>query len=292
MRYRWKPTGRTFTINGNTCPLTRITSTKVEPLKETTSKSVTTPNREIKIYCRKTKVSKSVNLSNEHSILGSMHSNILEPNKNWGSNALNSPSSSLVNFRLSKLFSGTVKFRNDQIAKIMGYGKSKKSSHKPKVDDTNPEKLYLLHMDLCGPMRVESIHGKKYILVINDDYSRFTWVKFLKLKDKAPESGVVERWNYTFVEAGRTILIFSKAPLYLWAEAVSTTCYTQNRPLIRLHYNKTPYELMHEKKPDLSFLHVFGSLCYPTNDREDLGKLKPKADKGIFVGYAPAKKAF
>ncbi|GKD07564.1 integrase, catalytic region, zinc finger, CCHC-type containing protein [Tanacetum coccineum] len=49
---------------------------------------------------------------------------------------------------------------------------------------------------------------------------------------------------------------------------------------------------MHDKKPDLSFLHVFGSLCYPTNDSEDLGKLDAKADTGIFVGYAPTKKAF
>ncbi|GKD41415.1 retrovirus-related pol polyprotein from transposon TNT 1-94 [Tanacetum coccineum] len=49
---------------------------------------------------------------------------------------------------------------------------------------------------------------------------------------------------------------------------------------------------MQDKKPDLSFFHVFGSLCYPTNDHEDLGKLNAKADIGIFVGYAPAKKAF
>ncbi|GJT37227.1 retrovirus-related pol polyprotein from transposon TNT 1-94 [Tanacetum coccineum] len=82
------------------------------------------------------------------------------------------------------------------------------------------------------------------------------------------------------------------APLFLWAEAINTACYTQNCSLIRLRYNKTPYELMHEKKPDLSFLHVFGSLCYPTNDSKDLGKLNAKADIGIFVGYAPAKKAF
>ncbi|GKD29516.1 integrase, catalytic region, zinc finger, CCHC-type containing protein [Tanacetum coccineum] len=73
---------------------------------------------------------------------------------------------------------------------------------------------------------------------------------------------------------------------------MNTTCYTQNRSLIRLQYNKTPYELMHDKKPDLSFLHVFGSLCYPTNDSEDLGKLNAKANIGIFIGYTPAKKAF
>ncbi|GKD44351.1 retrovirus-related pol polyprotein from transposon TNT 1-94, partial [Tanacetum coccineum] len=76
------------------------------------------------------------------------------------------------------------------------------------------------------------------------------------------------------------------------AQAVSTACYTQNRSLIRLCYNKTPYELMHDKKSDLSYLHIFGSLCYPTNDNEDMGKIKPKAGIGIFVGYAPAKKAY
>ncbi|GJX06937.1 retrovirus-related pol polyprotein from transposon TNT 1-94 [Tanacetum coccineum] len=67
-------------------------------------------------------------------------------------------------------------------------GKSKKSSHQPKAEDTNQEKLYLLHMDLCGMMRVVSINGKRYILVIVDDYSRFTWVRFLRTKDKAPEA--------------------------------------------------------------------------------------------------------
>ncbi|GJZ96018.1 retrovirus-related pol polyprotein from transposon TNT 1-94, partial [Tanacetum coccineum] len=74
--------------------------------------------------------------------------------------------------------------------------------------------------------------------------------------------------------------------------ACALACYTQNRSLIHLQYNKTPYELMQDKKPDLSFFHVFGALCYPTNDNDDLGKLDAKADIGIFVGYAPAKKAF
>ncbi|GJZ71572.1 retrovirus-related pol polyprotein from transposon TNT 1-94, partial [Tanacetum coccineum] len=60
----------------------------------------------------------------------------------------------------------------------------------------------------------------------------------------------------------------------------ATTCYTQNQSLIRTSYNKTPYELMHDRKPDLKYLLVFGSLCYPTNDSEDLGKLKPKSDIG------------
>ncbi|GJX98007.1 retrovirus-related pol polyprotein from transposon TNT 1-94 [Tanacetum coccineum] len=100
------------------------------------------------------------------------------------------------------------------------------------------------------------------------------------------------RRNCTLVEAARMMLIFLKAPLFLWAEAVATVCYTQNRSLIRKCHNKTPYELLYNMKPDLSYLRVFGALCYPTNDSEDLGKFKPKADIGIFVGYAPAKKAY
>ncbi|GJX53719.1 retrovirus-related pol polyprotein from transposon TNT 1-94 [Tanacetum coccineum] len=80
--------------------------------------------------------------------------------------------------------------------------------------------------------------------------------------------------------------------MFLWAAAVATAYYTQNRSLIHTRHNKTPYELVHDKKPDLTFLRVFGVLCYPTNDSEDLGKLQAKADIGIFVGYAPSRKGF
>nr|GEX86078.1 retrovirus-related Pol polyprotein from transposon TNT 1-94 [Tanacetum cinerariifolium] len=78
----------------------------------------------------------------------------------------------------------------------------------------------------------------------------------------------------------------------LWAEAVATACYTQNRSLIHTRHNKTPYELVHNKKPDLTFFRVFGALCYPTNDSEDLGKLQSITDIGIFVGYAPSRKGY
>nr|GFA46718.1 retrovirus-related Pol polyprotein from transposon TNT 1-94 [Tanacetum cinerariifolium] len=213
-----------------------------------------------------------------------------------------------------------LKFKKDHICSACAMGKSTKKSHKPKSEDTNQEKLYLLHMDLCGPMRTESVNGKKYILVIVDDYSRFTWVpvrhiqtdngtefvnqtlrKYYEEVDNSHETsvarspqqnGVVKRRNRTLIEAARTMLIYAQALLFLWAEAVATTCYTQNRSIIRLHHGKTPYELLHNKLYDLSFLYVFGALCYPTNDSENLGKLQPKADIGIFIGYAPTKKAF
>nr|GFC58895.1 integrase, catalytic region, zinc finger, CCHC-type, peptidase aspartic, catalytic [Tanacetum cinerariifolium] len=84
--------------------------------------------------------------------------------------------------------------------------------------------------------------------------------------------------------------VFSKASMFLWAEAVATACYTQKRSLIHTRHHKTPYELVHNKKPDHTFFRVFGALCYPINDSKDLGKLQPTADIGIFVGYAPSRK--
>ncbi|GJU83778.1 retrovirus-related pol polyprotein from transposon TNT 1-94 [Tanacetum coccineum] len=132
-----------------------------------------------------------------------------------------------------------LKFEKDHLSSAYTMGKSKKNPHKPKSKDTNQEKLYLLHMDLCGPMRVASINGKKYILVIVNDYSRFTWVKCLRSKDeasnfiikflkminvriKAPQNGVNERRNRTLIEVARIMLIYAKALLFLWAEAVAT----------------------------------------------------------------------
>ncbi|GKE59922.1 retrovirus-related pol polyprotein from transposon TNT 1-94 [Tanacetum coccineum] len=225
-----------------------------------------------------------------------------------------------------------LKFKKDHLCSACRMGKSKKKPHKPKSKDTNQEKLYLLHMDLCGPMCVTSVNGKKYILVIVDDYSRFTWVKCLRSKDEAPDfiikflkmiqvrlkvplrrirtdngtefvnqtlreyykkvgishetsvarslqkNGVIERHNRTLIKVSRTMLIYTKAPLFLWAEAVATACYTQNPSIIRLRHRKTPYELLHDKLLNLSFFYVFGTHCYPTNDSENLGKLQPKDD--------------
>nr|GFB94566.1 retrovirus-related Pol polyprotein from transposon TNT 1-94 [Tanacetum cinerariifolium] len=159
-------------------------------------------------------------------------------------------------------------------------GKSTKKSHKPKYEDTNQEKLYLVHMDLCGPMRVEIVNGKKYILIIVDDYSRFTWVKFLHSKDETPmfiinflkmiqgQINVPVRRIRT--DNGTEFVNQTLRDYYEEAEAVATACFTQNRSIVCLRHGKTPYELMHGKQPDLSFFHVFGALCYPTNDSENI----------------------
>ncbi|GJV19048.1 putative ribonuclease H-like domain-containing protein [Tanacetum coccineum] len=236
-------------------------------------------------------------------------------------------------------------FQNSNIIKnifvpLVSKEKSKRASHQPKPVPNSKQRLHPLHMDLYGPMRVESINGKRYVLVIVDDYSRYTWVYFLISKDKAPEeiktflkkitvplqapviivrtdngtefknqvlqeyfnsvgishqasfvrtpqqNKVVEGRNRTLVEAARTMLIFSRAPLFLWAVAIATACYTQNRSIIHRLFDNTPYELINGRKPDISFLHVFEALCYPKNNREDIRKLGAKCDIGFFIGYS------
>ncbi|GJR31789.1 retrovirus-related pol polyprotein from transposon TNT 1-94 [Tanacetum coccineum] len=276
-----KPTGRTFTIIGNACPLTRITTTTEAPLRkpvvldnETSKPAVTL------VYSRKpTKSKTNVPVSKSKVV-----QIVLWYLDSGCSKHMTGDRSYLTNF-VNK-FLGTVKFGNDHVANIFGYGdyhivnatisrvnyveglghnlfsvgqfcdsnlevafrqhtcficnlegvdlltgsqgnnlytlslrdmmasspicrhglvrglqklkfekdhlcsacamgKSKKKPYKPKSEDK--EKLYLLHMDLCGPMRVASVNGNKYVLVIVDDYSRFTWVKFLRSKDKAPD---------------------------------------------------------------------------------------------------------
>ncbi|GJT87711.1 retrovirus-related pol polyprotein from transposon TNT 1-94 [Tanacetum coccineum] len=246
------PTGRTFTIVGNACPLTKITTTNEVPLRKPTALENETPKLVVTlVYSRKPRKSK-INVPVCKSKVVQICSLVFGL---WLLQAYDYEIA-LSSTILSINFLGTVKFENDHVAKILGYGdyqieenwKSKKKPHKPRFEDTNQEKLYLLHMDLCGPMRVASVNGKKYILVIVDDYSRFTLVKCLRSKDKAldfiikflkmiqkvgishetsvdrspQQNGVVERRNRTLIEAARTMLIYAKAPLFLWAEAVAT----------------------------------------------------------------------
>nr|GEW85319.1 putative ribonuclease H-like domain-containing protein [Tanacetum cinerariifolium] len=100
------------------------------------------------------------------------------------------------------------------------------------------------------------------------------------------QNGVVERRNRTLVEATRTMLIFANLPLFLWAEAIATACFTQNRSIIHKRFDKTPYELMNKRKPNIKFFRVFGCRCYLLNDYEDVGKIKAKGDIGVFIGYS------
>nr|GFA56096.1 retrovirus-related Pol polyprotein from transposon TNT 1-94 [Tanacetum cinerariifolium] len=75
------------------------------------------------------------------------------------------------------------------------------------------------------------------------------------------------------------MLTFANLPLFLWAEAIATACFTQNCSIIHKRFDKTPYEL-------------FGCRCYLLNDYEDVGKIKAKGDIGVFVGYSKESAAF
>ncbi|GJR45278.1 retrovirus-related pol polyprotein from transposon TNT 1-94 [Tanacetum coccineum] len=306
--YIWRPTGRTFTIVGNACPLTRITTTTEVPLRKPTDLENETPKPVVKWLIqgipRKSKTNVPVSKSK---VLKVVSANKKKPNQSWGSIVSDVPSTSLDDF----------KFENDHVAKILGYGdyqignvtisrvyyveelghnlfsvgqfcnnlytlslgemmtsspicllskcikglvlamatllcngeSQKKSPYKPKFEDTNQEKLYLLHMDLCGPMRVVSVNGKKYILVIvagllsiymgkvlkapirrirTDNGTEFVNQTLCEYYEKVSishetsvarspqQTGIVERRNRTLIEAARTMLIYAKASLFLW----------------------------------------------------------------------------
>nr|GFA12384.1 hypothetical protein [Tanacetum cinerariifolium] len=110
---------------------------------------------------------------------------------------------------------------------------------------------------------------------------------------RTPEqNGVIERWNRTLVEAARTMLSAAKVPLFFWAEAIATSCFTQNRSLVIPRHEKTPYHIINDRKPSIKFFYIFGSLCYIVRDGENLDKMKEKGDACIFVGYSTQSRAY
>ncbi|GJS48251.1 retrovirus-related pol polyprotein from transposon TNT 1-94 [Tanacetum coccineum] len=266
-----KPIGQTFTIVENSCPLTRITSTKVEPLKETTLKSVTTPNTEIKLYRRKTKVAKLVDLSCETSILGSRYDVILTHLslvKSLKDKVLVMASKVVTSklqfyYCLSQTRTGpwATQINVSEISFMFSLRSWEKKETHPQTQSRRLHSRKALSAT-HGPLRAnEDSKTDNDIEFINQTlrayYEEVGISHQTSVERSSQPNDVVERQNQTLVEAAQTMLIFSKAP-----------------------------------KPELSHFHVFDALCYPNNDSEELGKLKPKADIGIFVGYAPAKKAY
>nr|GEV82906.1 hypothetical protein [Tanacetum cinerariifolium] len=209
-----------------------------------------------------------------------------------------------------------MKFKKDHLCSAYKQGKIHQMHHKSKTAFASNKPLYLLHMDLCGPMRVESINEKRYVLVVVDDYSRYTWrvradngtefknktlAKFFdevgitqqfSVARTPQQDGVVERRNRTLVEAAITMLTFANLPLFLWAEAIATACFTQNRSIIHKRFDKTTYELINKRKLNIMFFRKFECRCYLLNDYDDVGKLKAKEDIGVFVGYSKKSGSF
>nr|GFA22122.1 ribonuclease H-like domain-containing protein [Tanacetum cinerariifolium] len=104
------------------------------------------------------------------------------------------------------------------------------------------------------------------------------------------QNGVVERQNRTLVEANRTMLSAANVPLFFWAEAITTACFTQNCSLLIPRHEKTPCHIINDRKQSVKFFHIFGSICHIVRDGENLDKMKEKGDNCIFVGSDPAPK--
>nr|GEX16229.1 copia protein [Tanacetum cinerariifolium] len=229
-----------FTIVENVCPLTRITTTaklplrKPIPLESNTHKPVVTL-----VYSRKPKESKNNVPVSKSKINKSLSADKKELNKSWRSIVSNVPSSSTIECRLSKLFFGTVKFGNAHVAKIMGYGDYK-------IENVTISRVYFIEGLGHNLFSVGQFCDSDLEVGISHETS---------VARSSQQNGVVERRNRTLIKAAHTMLIYVQALLFLWAEAVATACYTQNRSIVRLRHGKTPYELLHGKLPDLSFLH-------------------------------------
>ncbi|GJW21257.1 retrovirus-related pol polyprotein from transposon TNT 1-94 [Tanacetum coccineum] len=162
-----------------------------------------------------------------------------------------------------------LKFVKDHLCSSCELGKAKRKSFHTKTTPSSKRRLQLLHMDLCEGIRHETSTAR------------------------TPEqNGVVERRNRTLVEAARTMLSAAKVPLFFWAEAIATACFTQNHSLVIPRHEKTPYHIINARKPSVKFFHIFGSLCYIVRDGENLDKMKEKGDACIFVGYSTQSKAY
>ncbi|WVZ84260.1 hypothetical protein U9M48_031312 [Paspalum notatum var. saurae] len=177
-------------------------------------------------------------------------------------------------------------------------------------------------MDTVGPARVASVGGKWYVLVVVDDFSRFSWVFFMEFKDEAfgfvrdpvprlrneshkamrairvffsiypSANGVVERKNRTLVEMARTMLDEHRTPRRFWAEAVNTACYIANRIFLRAFLGKTSYELRFGRQPSVKHLRAFGCRCFVLKKAGHLDKFESHCLDGIFLGYASSSRAF
>ena len=106
------------------------------------------------------------------------------------------------------------------------------------------------------------------------------------------QNGVVERKNRILVNIARTMIIQSNLPQSFWVEVINTACHVTVRCLIRSPLNKTPYKLLNNRKPMLSYLREFGCKCFVLNNgNDDCGKFDPRSDEGVFVGCSSSSKA-
>ncbi|KAK8608159.1 hypothetical protein V6N13_023590 [Hibiscus sabdariffa] len=141
---------------------------------------------------------------------------------------------------------------------------------------------------------IRSDHGTEFQNLGFEDFCNENGISHIFSAPRTPQqNGVVERKNRTLEEMARTMLCENNLPKYFWAEATNTSCYIINRVMIRPILNKTPYEILKNKRPNISYFHPFGCKCFVLNNgKENLGKFDAKSDEAIFLGYSLSSKAY
>jgi hypothetical protein len=106
------------------------------------------------------------------------------------------------------------------------------------------------------------------------------------------QNGIIERNNRTLIEAARTMLDEYKAPDSFWAEAINIACHAANRLYLHKYLNKTPYEIITSKKPNVHYFRVFGCKCFILNNKPKASKFASKVDEGFLIGYGTNEHAY
>ncbi|GJV44233.1 retrovirus-related pol polyprotein from transposon TNT 1-94 [Tanacetum coccineum] len=190
---------------------------------------------------------------------------------------------------------GTVCFRNDHLTGIIGYGYYVQVNlticHVYYVEGLG-HNLFSVGQFCDGDLEVAFRSNTCYVRNLEGDDLltgfRASNLYTISISELAASSPVCLMSKATSTKSW----LWHRRLSYLNFEAIATACFTQNQSIIHTRYSKTPYELIRGRKPNIQYFHMFGSLCYPTNDRVDLGKMKPKADIGIFIGYSESSRGF
>nr|GFA01168.1 hypothetical protein [Tanacetum cinerariifolium] len=243
----------------------------------------------------------------------------------------------LINF--VEKFLGTVKFGNDQIAPILGYGDLVQGAVTIKrvyyVEGLNHNlfsigsrgtDLYSITLqDTNSPnpicLMAKATSSQAWLWQRRLSHLNFDTINLLSKNDivvglpklkfvkdhlcSSCELGKAKRKSFqtkTTPSSKRRLHLLhmdyavpcgaAKVPLFFWAEAIATTCFTQNRSLVIPRHEKTSYHIINDRKPSVKFFHIFGSLCYIVRYGENLDKMKEKGDACIFVGYSTKSRAY
>ncbi|GKD03481.1 retrovirus-related pol polyprotein from transposon TNT 1-94, partial [Tanacetum coccineum] len=207
-------------------------------------------------------------------------------------------------------FLGTVHFGKDQFSPILGYGDLVQGNiminrvyyveGNDLLTGNRRSDLYTIFLQeltsstpIC--LMAKASPTQAWLWHRRLSHLNFDYINMLLKKDVViglPELKYVKDQLCSSCEAARTMLSASKLPLFFWAEAIATICYTQNRFVIILTHEKMAYHIINDRKPLIKHLHIFNCTCYLTRDGENLDKMKEKGDPCILVGYSTQSKGY